>query len=121
MRDPAGTIVEVTLVDRHFPHVAEIHFMVVDRAAHGAGVGTAMVRAVEADARTRGVQLLEVKTLGASHPDPGYARIRHFYEKMGFLPLEGTVLWGEDSPCLFIVKPLGSSKCLGRCAARPSP
>ncbi len=102
----AGQVVGVTLVDRHFPHVAEIHLTVVDRVHHGQGIGTAMVSAIESDARQRGVRLLEVKTLGASHPDAGYARTRHFYEKLGFLPLEETDLWGEHSPCLFMVKPL---------------
>lgn len=106
VRDDSGAVVGLTLVDRHFPHVAELHLMVVARALHGQGVGTAMVRAIEEDARARGVGLLEVKTLGAAHPDPGYARTRHFYERVGFLPLEETDLWGEDNPCLFMVKPL---------------
>lgn len=106
VRDDAGTVIGLTLVDRHFPHVAELHLMVVDRGHHGQGVGTAMVEAVEMDARERGVRLLQVKTLGASHPDVGYARTRHFYERTGFLPLEETDLWGKDSPCLFMVKPL---------------
>lgn len=106
VRDDDGRVVGVTLIDRHFPHVAEVHFMVVDRARHGQGVGAAMMAAIEADARERGVRLLEVKTLGASHPDAGYARTRHFYEKMGFLPVEETDLWGPDTPCLIMVKPL---------------
>ena len=104
--DSRGTVIGVTLIDRHFPHVAEIYLIVVDRAYHGRGVGSAMVRAIENDGRERGVRLLEVKTLGASHPDAGYARTRHFYETMGFLPLEETDMWGEDSPCLFMVKAL---------------
>jgi hypothetical protein len=65
-----------------------------------------MVAAIEADARRSGVRLLEVKTLGPSHPDLGYARTRHFYETIGFLPLEETDLWGEQNPCLIMVKPL---------------
>lgn len=75
---------------------------------HGQGVGTAMMAAIEADSTARGVRLLEVKTLGASHPDPGYARTRHFYEKRGFLPLEETDLWGEETPCLIMVKTLNT-------------
>lgn len=106
VRDADGRVVGVTLVDRHFPHVAEVHLTVVDRAHHGTGVGTAMLAAIEADAAPRGVRLLEVKTLGASHPDAGYARTRHFYEKAGFLALEETDLWGEGTPCLIMVKPL---------------
>lgn len=110
VRDAVGAVVGVTLVDRHFPTVAEVHLIVVDRAAHGAGIGTAMLSALEADARARGVRLLEVKTLGASHPDPAYARTRHFYEKYGFLPLEETELWGEGTPCLIMVKPLPTGR-----------
>ena len=107
VRDRDGVVVGVTLVDRHFPTTAEIHLTVVDRAAHGSGVGTAMLAAIEADAITRGVHLLEVKTLGPSHPDAGYALTRQFYEKRGFLPVEETALWGEGTPCLIMVKPVG--------------
>lgn len=109
VRDAAGRVVGVTLVDRHFPHVVEIHLIVVDRAVHGSGVGSAMLGAIEADARRRGVKLLEVKTLGPSHPAVGHARTRHFYEKWGFLPLEETDLWGEANPCLIMMKPLVGS------------
>ena len=80
--------------------------MVVERAHHGRGVGSAMLEAIERDAREGGVRLLEVKTLGPSHPDPAYACTRRFYEKMGFLALEETDLWGEDTPCLIMVKSL---------------
>lgn len=106
VRDPSGQVIGVTLVDRHFPQVAEIHLMVVDRRFHGRGVGTAMMTAVETDLRARGGRLLEVKTLGASHPDAGYAVTRRFYENRGFLPLEETDIWGEATPCLIMVKPL---------------
>ena len=106
VRDDGGQVVGVTLVARHFEHSAEIHFTVVDRVVHGTGVGTAMIRSIEAKARQGGVKLLQVKTLGASHPDPHYARTRHFYENMGFLPLEETNVWGEATPCLIMVKPL---------------
>lgn len=106
VRDATERVVGVTLVDRRFGCTTEIHLTVVDRHAHGAGIGSAMLEAIEEDARARGVRLLEVKTLGPSHPDEGYARTRHFYEKHGFLPLEETALWGEGTPCLIMVKPL---------------
>lgn len=106
VRDASDAAVGVTLVVRHFPETSEVHLAVVDRAHHGEGVGTAMLAAIEADARARGVRLLEVKTLAASHPDPNYARTRHFYAKWGFLPLEETDLWGPENPCLILVKPL---------------
>lgn len=106
VRDAADLAVGVALVERHFPHTAELHLMVVDRTHHGVGIGTALVRAIEADGRTSGTRLLQVKTLGPSHPDTGYARTRHFYESCGFLSLEETDLWGRDNPCLIMVKPI---------------
>lgn len=106
VRNDAGDVVGVTLISWHFGHSAEVHFTVVDRSEHGTGVGTAMMSAVEADVRTRGAKLLQVKTLGASSPDPNYDRTRRFYEKMGFLPLEETDLWDEATPCLIMVMPL---------------
>lgn len=110
VRDAQRQVLGVTLTDRHFPHSIEVHLMVVDRAVHGSGIGTAMLNAIEDDAVRRGVRLLEVKTLGDSHPDVHYAHTRRFYEKCGFLPLEETDLWGEDTPCLIMVKPLGDSQ-----------
>ncbi|MGO4958222.1 GNAT family N-acetyltransferase [Luteococcus sp. Sow4_B9] len=107
VRDDAGSVLGLALTTWHFPHVCEVELMVVHRDHHGRGIGTALAQAVEEDARRRGAALLEVKTLGASHPDVNYARTRHFYERMGFLPLEETNLWGDQNPCLFMVKPLG--------------
>ena len=51
VRDARGVVVGVTLVTRHFPHVAEVHLMVVEHAHHGRGVGSAMLEAIECDAR----------------------------------------------------------------------
>lgn len=106
VRNEHGEVLGLTLVNHHFQHTSEIHLTLVDRNSHGVGIGTAMLQAVEANARRRGAKLLEVKTLGPSHPDPCYAKTRHFYEKHGFLPLEETDLWGAETPCLIMVKPL---------------
>lgn len=106
VRGPDSRVRGVSLIDRHFAHVAEIHLTLVEREFHGTGVGSAMLGAIEADARSTGVRLLQVKTLGPSHPDAKYAQTRHFYEKWGFLALEETDLWGEHTPCLIMVKPL---------------
>ncbi len=106
VRDDDGRVVGVTLVVHHFPQTSEIHFTVVDCSAHGQGVGSEMIRAIVDDLRRRGVDMLMVKTLGASSPDPNYARTRNFYETMGFIPLEETDLWGADTPCLIMAKPL---------------
>lgn len=64
------------------------------------------MKATEDLAREYGVKFLQVKTLGASHPDTYYAKTRQFYEGYGFTPLEEHDLWGEDTPCLVLIKPL---------------
>lgn len=48
--------------------------------------------------------MLQVKTLGARHPDEGYARTRAFYRAVGFLPLEETDDLWPGNPCLIMVK-----------------
>jgi GNAT superfamily N-acetyltransferase len=101
--EPVG----VLLANRHFPQSAEIHLMAVDPALHRHGVGRALVTALEADLAAAGVAFLQVKTLGPSHPDAGYARTRRFYLSMGFQPLEELhELWDQNNPCLIMVKAL---------------
>lgn len=100
---PVGAL----LARRHFPVAAEIHLMAVDPALHRQGVGRALVHALEADLTADGVELLQVKTLGASHPDAGYKLTRQFYAAMGFQPLEEMIgVWGPQNPCLIMVKRL---------------
>jgi GNAT superfamily N-acetyltransferase len=101
-RKPVG----VLLVTRHFPGAAEIHLMAVDKSMHRGGVGRALVEALERDLIADGVNLLQVKTLGPSHPDPGYARTRLFYEAMGFAPLEENHGLWPANPCLIMIKVL---------------
>lgn len=92
---------------RHHNRIsAEIDVIGVRREAHGRGVGTALIGQVERTLRVRSVELLQVKTLGPSRPDAHYERTRHFYEKLGFQPLEENNLWGSVNPCLILVKHL---------------
>jgi ribosomal protein S18 acetylase RimI-like enzyme len=91
----------------HNPVASEIHVLAVRRDHHRSGIGRALLRGAETGLARRAARLLQVKTLGPSHPDPGYARTRAFYSAMGFLPLEeSTHLWGQDQPCLVMVKSL---------------
>lgn len=106
-----GEAVGVLLVKRHFPGTAEIYFLAVDPAHHRRGAGRALLHALERDlaADRAGAGrhgLLQVKTLGPSHPDPGYARTRLFYEGVGFSPLEELADLWPDNPCLIMVKVL---------------
>jgi GNAT superfamily N-acetyltransferase len=99
----------VLLYRRHFPEAAEVHLMAVAPSWHRRGVGRALVATVVADLSTDGCRLLQVKTLGATHPDQGYARTRAFYHAVGFLPLEETNDLWPGNPCLIMVKWLPGS------------
>ena len=100
-------VVGVCLVREHNPKSAEIHLIAVRPDHHRAGVGRALVAAVEAETRATRKQLLSVKTYGPSGKSEPYERTRRFYEALGFIPLEeNTAIWGEDNPCLILVKPL---------------
>ena len=83
----------------HTEAAAEIYVMGVRPDKQGHGAGSALVHAVEAFLRARGVEYLQVKTLGPSHPSTHYAKTRRFYEARGFRPLEElTGVWNEENP-----------------------
>ena len=90
----------------HTRRAAEVYVMGVRRERHGQGIGTALLDAAEEYLRARGVEYLQVKTLGPSHPDEGYSRTRAFYESRGFVPLEEIHGLWEHNPCLLLVKKL---------------
>lgn len=85
---------------------AEIHLIAVRPGWHRRGVGRALVQAFEAEAASSGVPLVQVKTLGPSHPDEGYALTRRFYESLGYLQLEEMHDLWPGNPALVMVKPL---------------
>jgi GNAT superfamily N-acetyltransferase len=90
----------------HTPRAAEVYVMGVRRARHREGLGTALLEAAEEYLRGRGFEYLQVKTLGPSDDDEGYARTRAFYEARGFVPLEEIHGLWENNPCLLLVKAL---------------
>jgi GNAT superfamily N-acetyltransferase len=101
-----GELAGFLALKEHNPDASEVHVMAVQRDSHRKGAGRALLRAAEAYL-VETARLLQVKTLGPSHPDPGYARTRSFYLAMGFIPLEETTsIWGAENPCLVMVKPL---------------
>jgi len=103
--DVDGRAVGFMTVKQHFPQAAELYVLGVLQEMHRRGVGRALLARVEAYLREQGVEYLQVKTLSASHPDPGYAKTRAFYEAMGFRPLEEfKTFWDEANPCLLMVK-----------------
>lgn len=90
----------------HTPRAAEVYVMGVRRARHRQGLGTALLDAAEEYLRARGVEYLQVKTLGPSDPYESYERTRRFYESSGFVALEEIHGLWEQNPCLIMVKQL---------------
>ena len=90
---------------QHNKYAAELYVMGVRIEYQHQGIGKALVSHTESILRQQKLEYWQVKTLAASHRDPFYARTRAFYLAMGFRPLEElTQLWGEDNPCLLMVK-----------------
>jgi GNAT superfamily N-acetyltransferase len=81
--------------------------MAIAESYHGQGCGRQLIEHTEQILRSRSVEFLQVKTLAPSRPSEHYERTRGFYEHMGFKPLEENQLWGEQNPCLIMVKHLG--------------
>ncbi len=106
IRDGAQAVGFLAL-KQHYPQSAEIYIMAVLPDYHRKGVGRSLVEAAVAHLRNSGTLFLQVKTLGAEHPDEGYQRTRLFYLGVGFIPLEEHEdLWG-DIPALQLVRYLG--------------
>ncbi len=102
-----GKSIGFLAINRHTKLSAEIHVMGVIPEEHRKGVGAALTAAAEQYLKSDGVRILEVKTLGESHPDRNYAKTRQFYLSQGFLPVEEICdFWGKGLPTLFMVKPL---------------
>jgi len=93
-------------IKRHTPRAAEIYVMGVLPDHHRQGIGSTLIRETESRLRADGVDYLQVKTLGPSHPDENYARTRRFYERCGFVALEEIHGLWETNPCLIMVERL---------------
>lgn len=99
---PAGFIT----LNHHFPRASEIHCIAVMKEHHRSGVGRALVEHAERVLRGRGVEFLQVKTLGPSRPCEFYDRTRRFYEGIGFVALEEFKTLWPGNPALQLVKRL---------------
>jgi GNAT superfamily N-acetyltransferase len=99
--------VGILTITRFGEFAAEIHLIAVVADLHRRGVGRMMLGAAEEWLRDDGVEYLQVKTLSASSPDPGYAKTREFYRGVGFRELEEfPTLWDPSSPALQMIKRL---------------
>lgn len=100
-KEPIGFLA----LHQHSPEVFENHVLGVRPQFHRRGLGRALMTRAEDHARSRAARLLTAKTLAPSHPDPGYALTRSFYQAMGFFPVEEfPTLWNPENPCLFMAK-----------------
>ena len=100
-----GHDVGLVTVVSHSPYAAEIYVMAVRPEHHRRRIGHRLLRSVEDALARTGVEFLQVKTLSARHPDPGYEKTRAFYLSYGFRPLqEFPDLWGPESPALQMIK-----------------
>lgn len=104
-----GRLIGFLSLNPHNEVTVEIHVMAVRAEHHRRGVGRALVDAVERWGRERSLRLIEVKTLGPSHPDENYRRTRAFYTSLGFLPIEEIDGLWPGNPCLIMVKVLGAT------------
>ena len=96
----------LTLV-RHSDAAAEVLVMGVLAEHRGSGIGTAMMNEAEAWLLEDRIEYLQVKTLAATQPDPGYEATRGFYHARGFVDLEVfDTLWEPGNPALLMVKKL---------------
>jgi ribosomal protein S18 acetylase RimI-like enzyme len=103
----ADAVVGFLSLKVHNLFAAEVYLIAVRAETHRMGIGKTLMVQAEGFLRQQGVEYLQVKTLGPSHPDPGYAKTRAFYLALGFRPLEElTELWSPQNPCLILVKRL---------------
>lgn len=70
--------------------------------------GRHLLAEAEKFSRSAGARLLTVKTPAPRGRDePQFEATRNFYDRNGFIHEEVfPILWHEDHPCLFLVKPL---------------
>src|SRR5689334_6411672 len=67
-------IVGFISVKQHFPQSAEIYVMGVLQDVHRNGIGRALIEQVQEWAKQKGIEYLQVKTLGPSDSDERYAK-----------------------------------------------
>lgn len=106
--DEDGTTRGVALVKRHFATAAELYLIAVDAGSRGLGLGRLLVAAVEADLAADGVRFLQVRTVGDSFEDAGYAQTRKFYLALGFAPIEEFSHLDWNGPTLLLIKQVTS-------------
>ena len=100
-------VVGIISIKENTLYTDEIYVMGIKKEFHRTGIGKELVERAAQHSRKMNKWLLSVKTLSDFDSDVNYAKTRKFYLAMGFYPLEEiTELWGEENPCLIMVKVL---------------
>ncbi len=103
----AERVIGFVSLKQHTPYSAEVYVMGVLTEVHRKGIGRALINQSQEWLKSQGVEYLQVKTLEPSDTDESFARTRAFYEVMGFKLLEEIKeIWGEQNPCLIMIKRL---------------
>lgn len=101
-----GTVQLLTRMPDNQPHRADVAKMQVDPRARRQGIGTALMRAIEAEARAAGKTLLVLDTVTGSDAYRLYTRLG--WQRVGDIP--NFALWPEGGMCqtTFFFRDLGS-------------
>jgi L-aminopeptidase/D-esterase-like protein/N-acetylglutamate synthase-like GNAT family acetyltransferase len=81
---PVGFLIHAPSETHPEPGLIEIRWFAVERTRRGQGVGHALLRALEDDARARGVTMVELWTVAETEFYPPYADTRAFYRACGY-------------------------------------
>jgi GNAT superfamily N-acetyltransferase len=90
-----GTVQLVFATSENQPHRADVAKMQVHRRARGRGVGAALLRAIEEEARAAGKSLLVLDTVTGSDAERLYSRLG--WQRCGVIP--DYALWPQGGLC----------------------
>ena len=100
------TVIGFVTYKENSKDVIEISWLAVSPEYRNKGFGSQLVLDSLEQLKSS-YKICEVKTLAETYKDPGYAKTRNFYKKLGFISLE--IIhpypgWDKDSPCQILVK-----------------
>ncbi len=105
--DDSKKLLGFAVIDYKNQNVAEILWVAVKKEHQNNGIGSSLINYINDDLKSRGIKLLEVKTLSEDIKDSYYEKTRRFYKKLGFVHLE-TINpypgWDPGNPCAIYVK-----------------
>ncbi len=104
-----SNIIGFISIATHNKFTAEIYVIGILGQYHRKGIGKLLLSAAEKILLDNNYKFLMVKTLGESKENESYEKTRNFYLGTGFYPLEEIKeIWGDDNPCLIMVKNLNT-------------